>query len=108
MGANPAVCHSDAGCQAGCHSRAGLEAADGDDFVQGPNSNSEGAGSAAENGTGAVIERLERWDDATTTDSDGGAERSLAGSLLGSWALELCLGSYIAAYIQGLYRDVRV
>ncbi len=83
MGANPAVCHSDAGYQAGCHGRAGLEAADGDDLVQGPNSNSEGAGSAAENGTGAVIYRLEGWDDATTTDSDKGGREELGWQLTG-------------------------
>jgi hypothetical protein len=65
-------------------SHAGLEAADGDDLVPGPDSDGEGAGSAAQNGLGAIVELLERWDDTAMTVSDeGGAERSSAGSSLG-------------------------
>jgi hypothetical protein len=40
----------------GIRSHAGLEAADDDDLVPGPNSDDEGAGSAAQNNVGAVIE----------------------------------------------------
>jgi hypothetical protein len=40
----------------------------------------------------AVVERLERWDHAAMTTQTRGAERSLTGSSLGSWTLELCLG----------------
>ncbi len=51
-------------------SRAELEVADGDDLVPGPNSDGEGAGSAAQNGVGAVIERLKGWNDEVTMDPD--------------------------------------
>jgi hypothetical protein len=43
---------------------ASLEAADGDNLVPGPNSDGEGEGSAAQDGVGAIIERLKVWDDA--------------------------------------------
>ncbi len=56
----------------GVRNSAGLEAADGDDLVPGPASDGEGAGSAAQNGIGAVVERLERWDDAATMDPHEG------------------------------------
>ncbi len=56
----------------GVRGRASLEAADGDDLVPGPDSDGEGAGSAAQDSVGAVIERLKGWDDAAPTDSDEG------------------------------------
>jgi hypothetical protein len=49
---------------------AGLKATDGDDLVPGPGSDGEGAGSVAQNGIGAIIERLKGWNEATTTDPD--------------------------------------
>ncbi len=48
------------------------EATDGNDLIPRPDSDGEGAGSAAQNG----IERLERWNDAATMDPDeGGGEK---------------------------------
>jgi hypothetical protein len=60
----------------GVRCRTGLEVADGDDLVQGPNMYGEGAGSPAENSEGAVVEGLERRDGAVALDPDeaGGEE----------------------------------
>jgi hypothetical protein len=75
--------------QSAAGSRAGLEGADGDDLVLGPDSDGEGAGSAAQNGIGAIVERLERWDDAAMMDPDEGGREGLSWQLAGQ---ELCLG----------------
>jgi hypothetical protein len=59
----------------GVRGRASLEAADGDDLILGPDSDGEGVGSAAQEGVGAVVERLKGWDDAAPKDPDeGGGE----------------------------------
>ncbi len=50
LGASPAVCRA---TRLGVCDLAGLEAADGNDLVQGPDSDSEGAGSATQNGIGS-------------------------------------------------------
>jgi hypothetical protein len=76
----------------GVRSRARLEAADGDDLVPGPNSDGEGAGFAAQDGVGAIVERLKGWDDAVRRTQMRGAEMGSPGSSSGSWALELFLG----------------
>jgi hypothetical protein len=53
------------------------------DLLPGPDSDGEGAGPAAQNGIGAIVEHLERSDDAAVMDPDeeGGEElgRQLAG-----------------------------
>jgi hypothetical protein len=67
----------------GIRSHAGLEAADNDDLVLGPNLDGEGAGYAAQNGVGAVIERLQRWDDAAMMDPDEGGGEELGWQLAG-------------------------
>jgi hypothetical protein len=48
-----------------------------------PNPDGEGAASVAQNGIGAVIEWLERWDDAATTDPDKGGGVELGWQLAG-------------------------
>jgi hypothetical protein len=63
----------------GVRSRAGLEAADGDDLVPGPDLDREGAWSVAQNS----IERLEWWSDTATTDPDEGGEEELSWQLTG-------------------------
>jgi hypothetical protein len=63
--------------------RAGLEAADGDDLIPWPDSNGEGAGATAQNSKGAIVERLERWDHATTVDPDKGGGEELCLQLAG-------------------------
>ncbi len=56
-----------------CH--AGLKAADGDHLVPQPDSDGEGAGAAAQDCVGAVVERLKVWNPAAPTDPDeGGGE----------------------------------
>jgi hypothetical protein len=61
----------------------GLEAADGDDLVLGPDLDGEGAGPSTQNGEGAVVERLQSWDDAATTDPDEGGGEELGWKLAG-------------------------
>ncbi len=55
--------------------RASPEAADGDNLVPGPDLDGEGAGSAVQDGVGAVVERLKGWDTAALTDPDKGERR---------------------------------
>jgi hypothetical protein len=66
--------------------RARLQAADGDDFLSGPDLECEGAAAAVDDGVGAVIQRLERQIQTRR------AEMSSAGSSLGRLELQLCLG----------------
>ncbi len=65
----------------GSRSRASLEAADGDDLVPGPNSDGEGAGSAAQDGIGAVVERLKGRDDTAPMDPEEGGRQELVWQL---------------------------
>jgi hypothetical protein len=46
----------------------------------------------AQNGVGAVVEWLERWDHAATTDPDGEGREELGWQLAGQLTLELCPG----------------
>jgi hypothetical protein len=69
----------------GVRGRTGLEVADCDDLVSGPNSDGEGAESAAQDGVGAVVERLKGWDDAAPTDPDEGGGEEVAWQLV--WQL---------------------
>ncbi len=61
---------------------ASLEAADGNDLAPGPDLDDEGAGSAAQDGIGAVVERLKGRDDAALTDPDEGGGEEVAGQLV--------------------------
>ncbi len=65
----------------GVSGRASLEVADGDNLVLGPDLDGEGAGSVAQDGVGAVVERLKVWDDAVPTDPDKGGREELAWQL---------------------------
>jgi hypothetical protein len=67
--------------QLGVCGRAGLEAADGDDLVPGPDSDGEGVGSVAHNGAGAIVERLKGWNDAAIMDPDEGGGEELGWQL---------------------------
>ncbi len=83
LSTNPVVCRGDAGCQALRPLLVGLKVVDGYGLVLGPDSDGEGAGSAAQNGVGAVMKRLERWDDAAMTDPDEGGGEELGQQLVG-------------------------
>ncbi len=72
-----------------CH--AGLKAADGDHLVPQPDSDGEGAGAAAQNCVGAVVEWLKGWNSAAPADPDEGGGEQLSWQLAGQ-VLELCLG----------------
>ncbi len=75
LGVNPhAVRHGFRGCVS-------FEAADGDDIVPGPDSDGEGARSAAQNAIGAIIERLEGWDDAAEMNPEEGGGEELGWQL---------------------------
>jgi hypothetical protein len=69
----------------GVRGRASLEAADADNLVPGPDSDGEGAGSAVQDGVGAIIERLKGRDDAAPMDPDKGGGEELAWQLV--WQL---------------------
>ncbi len=64
---------------------ASLEAADSNDLVPGPDSDGKGAGSAVQDGVGAVVEWLKGWDDAAPTDPDEGGGEEVAWQLV--WQL---------------------
>jgi hypothetical protein len=66
--------------------------ADGSYLILRPDSDGEGAGAAAQDRVGAVVERLKGWNQAAPTNPDEGAESTLAGSSLVRSVLELCLG----------------
>jgi hypothetical protein len=69
----------------GVHSGACLEAAHGNDLLPLPDLESEGAGSLAEDGVGAVVERLERGDHAATPDPDEAGAKEISQEL--AWQL---------------------
>jgi hypothetical protein len=73
----------------GVRGRASLEAADGDNLVPEPDSDGEGAGAPAQDGIGAVVERLKGWNDATPTVPDEGGGEEVA------WQLVRQLGARI-------------
>jgi hypothetical protein len=60
----------------GIRGRTGLQAADGNDLVSGPDPQGEGAGAAADDGKGAIVQQLERQNSAAAADPDeaGGEE----------------------------------
>ncbi len=66
----------------------GLELADGDDHVLGPDSNGEGAGAMAQNGIWAIVGLLQGWDDAAAVHPDEGGWST--GSSCDSWWPKLC------------------
>jgi hypothetical protein len=61
----------------GVRGGAGLQAADGDDFLSGPDLECEGAGAAADNGVGAVVQRMQRRRGAAAADPDQGGGEEL-------------------------------
>ncbi len=56
----------------GVRGRASLKAADSDHLVTRPDSDGEGAGAAAQDRVGAIVERLKGWNQAALTDPDKG------------------------------------
>ncbi len=67
----------------GVRGRASLEVADGNDPVPVPDLDGEGAGSTAQNGLRAIVERLKGWDDAAPMDPDEGGREELDWQLAG-------------------------
>ncbi len=74
--------------------------ADVNDVVPGPDSDGEGAGPAAQNGIGAIVEQLERSDDAAVMDPDEGGAEELG------WQLAGQLGARIVPK-QGKSRNIQ-
>jgi hypothetical protein len=69
----------------GIRVHAGLEPADGDDLVSGPDSDGEGAGAVVQDGKGAVGGLLQGRDDAAVVHPNEGVLRRSPGSSSGSW-----------------------
>jgi hypothetical protein len=67
----------------GVRGRASLKAADGDHLVPRLDSDGEGAGAAAQNRVGAVVEWLKGWNQAAPTDPDKGGGEQLGWQLAG-------------------------
>ncbi len=61
----------------GIRGGAGLQATDGDDLLSGPDLECEGAGAAADNGVGAVVQRMQRRHGAAAADPDQGGGEEL-------------------------------
>ncbi len=61
----------------GVRGSAGLQAADGDDLLSGPDLECEGAGTAADDGEGAVVQRMQRRHGAAAADPDQGGGEEL-------------------------------
>jgi hypothetical protein len=58
----------------GARGGASLEVGDADDLVPGLDSDGEGAGPAVQDGVGAVVEWLKKWDDTAPTEPEWGGE----------------------------------
>ncbi len=80
---------------------ASLEAADSDDLVPGPDSDGEGAGSTAQDGVGAIVERLKGWDDAAPTDPDEGGGEVVAWQLVRHLGTRIVPGQRNSRNMQG-------
>ncbi len=79
----------------GVHGGARLQAADGDDFLPGPNLQREGAAAAAEDGVGAVIQRSERRHGAAAADPDQGGGEELGWQLAGQAGARIVPGQRV-------------
>jgi hypothetical protein len=80
---------------------AGFEVADGDDLVPGPDSDGEGAGPAALDSVWAVVEQLNRWDDAAPTDTDEGGGEEVAWQLIRQLGARIVPGQRNSRNMQG-------
>ncbi len=67
----------------GVRGRASLKAADSDHLIPRPTSDGEGAGAAAHDCVGAVVEWLKGWNQAALADSDEGGGKQLGWQLAG-------------------------
>jgi hypothetical protein len=72
--------------------RASLKAADGNHLITRSDSDGEGAGAAAQDRVGAVVEWLKGWNQVAPMDPDEGGREQLADSSLGRSVVEMCLG----------------
>ncbi len=73
----------------GVRGRASLKAADGNHLVTRPDSDGEGAGAAAQDRVGAIVEWLKGWNQAAPTDPDKGGGEQLGGQLVGQVAARI-------------------
>jgi hypothetical protein len=69
----------------------GLEPADRDDLVLGPNPDGDGAGPVVQDNVGAAVRVLQRWEDAAVAHPDEGGVQDVCRELSGSWHPKLCL-----------------
>jgi hypothetical protein len=71
---------------------AGLKVTDSDHLVPRPNSDGEGAGAAAQDRVGAVVEWLTGWNHGAPTDPDEGGGEQLGWQLAGQLDARMSLG----------------
>ncbi len=76
----------------GVHSCTRLEAAHSNDLLPLPDLESEGAGSPVEDGVGAIIERVERGDNATTPDPNEAVAEEISQELAQQVATQILPG----------------
>jgi hypothetical protein len=81
--------------RSGVRIRAGLEAGVRDDLVPRPDPVGEGAGSMPQDGVGAIVRAVERWDDAAAAQPDEGGTQQLV------WQLGRQLGTGIVPAAAG-------
>jgi hypothetical protein len=83
LGACLTIVRGGADCRRSVRGRTGLQAADGDDLLPGPDLKREGAADAAYNNEGAVVQRLERRHGAAAVDPDEAGGEELGWQLAG-------------------------
>jgi hypothetical protein len=84
----------------GVHGCAHLEAAHGDDLLSPPDLEGERAGSLAEDGIGAVIEGVERWNHASAPDPDEAGIEEISRKLAEQLATQIMPGQGKSRSIQ--------
>jgi hypothetical protein len=103
LGACPAVSRSIATARCGVRFCAGLEVADGDNLVPRPNPDGEGVGSMPQEGVGAVVGAVERWDDASAVQPNKAGAQQLVWQLSRQLAIGIVPGQGKSRSIQSFY-----
>ncbi len=88
----------------GVRGRARLQAVDGDDLLSGPNLECEGAATAADDGVGAVVKRLEQRHSAAAADPDQAGGEEAGWQLAGQARAGMVPGERKSSSIQGIFK----
>jgi hypothetical protein len=90
----------------GVRGRASLKVADSNHLVPRPDSDGEGAGAAAHDRVGAVVERLKGWNQAASMDPDEGGGEQLGWQLTGQVGARIVPRQRRGRNIQGFGKFV--